>query len=94
MPINAVDRSRQSFIRSFTSLSDEIAALAIEAIANLLQNPQPARLRFHKLEGYKNPKIFTIDITTNHSHKISLEIEGSVAVLRKAGTHKEIDRAP
>lgn len=94
MPITAIDRSRQSFTRSFASLPDEIADLAIDAIADLLQNPPPARLRLHRLNGYKNPKVFTIDITANHSHKISLEIIGSVAVLRRAGTHKEIDRNP
>lgn len=94
MPITAVDRTRPSFVRSFSSLPDEIAALAIIAIIDLLKDPAPARLRLHKLGGFKNPKVFTIDITSNHSHKISLEIEGNIAILRKAGTHKEIDRAP
>lgn len=93
MPITAIDQTRPSFIRSFSALPDEIAELAVEAITDLLKSPMPARLRLHKLGGYKNPKVFTIDITTNHSHKISLEIHGSVAVLRRAGTHKEIDRA-
>lgn len=41
-----------------------------------------------------NPSIFTIHATRNHSHKISFEIEGDVAIMRKIGTHKEIDRSP
>ena len=94
MPITAVDQTRPSFTRSFSALPNDIAELAIEAITDLLKSPPPARLRLHKLGGYKNPKIFTIDITSNHSHKISLEIDGNIAILRKAGTHKEIDRAP
>jgi len=94
MPISAVDRSRTSFTRSFSSLPDDIAALAVDAISDLLKDPIPARLRFHPLGGYKKPKIFTIDVTTNHSYKISLELVGSIAVLRRVGTHKEIDRAP
>lgn len=56
--------------------------------------PPPARLRFEKLTGYKNPSIYTIHVTRNHSHKLSFELVGNVAVLRKIGTHKEIDRAP
>ncbi|SMB27112.1 protein of unknown function [Sterolibacterium denitrificans] len=94
MIVTRVDRTRTSFVRSFQALPDEIARLAAKAIAALLQDPLPKRLRFHKLEGYRNPKIYTIDITQNHSHKISLELIGTVAVLRKAATHKEIDRAP
>lgn len=94
MPIVAIDRTRPSFVRSFSALPDDVAALAIDVIADLLKTPPPARLRLHKLGGYKNPKVFTIDITSNLSHKISLEIDGDIAILRKAGTHKEIDRAP
>lgn len=94
MPIVSIDQTRPSFARSFSSLPDDIAALAIDALVDLLKTPTPTRLRLHKLSGYKNPKVFTIDVTSNHSHKISLEIDGSVAILRKVGTHKEIDRAP
>ena len=94
MSITALDRTRTSFVRSFSALPDDIAALAIEALVGLLKTPPPTRLRLHKLSGYKNPKVFTIDVTSNHSHKISLEIDGCVAILRKVGTHKEIDRAP
>lgn len=94
MRILAIDRTRTSFINSFSGLTDDMAESAINALEDLLKDPQPARLRLHKLQGYKNPKVYTIDITTNKSHKISFELIGSVAVLRKAGTHKEIDRAP
>jgi hypothetical protein len=54
----------------------------------------PGRLRFEKLSGYKNPAIYTIHVTANHSHKVSFALLGTTAILRKIGTHKEIDRAP
>lgn len=65
-----------------------------DAVRDLLSNPIPARRRFHSLEGYRNPRLFTIDVTSNKSHKISLEIDGTLATLRRIATHKEIDRAP
>jgi hypothetical protein len=34
---------------------------------------------FSALHGYKNPKVFTIDVTANHSYEISLEIDGQTA---------------
>ena len=56
--------------------------------------PIPRSLRLHALSGYKNPKVFTIDVTSNHAYKISLEIDGQTANLRRIGTHKVLDRAP
>ncbi|VVD74118.1 hypothetical protein PAQ31011_00773 [Pandoraea aquatica] len=65
-----------------------------DALRDLLVDPIPASRRFHSLKGYRNPKLFTIDVTMNKSHKISIEIEGTCATLRRIATHKEIDRAP
>lgn len=72
----------------------EIAESAREALKALLKNPRPKWVKFEKLSGYKNPSLYTIHATKNHSHKISFEVVGSVAKLRRFGTHKEIDRAP
>lgn len=44
--------------------------------------------------GYRNPNIYTIHVTPNHSHKASFELRDDVAVFRQVGTHKELDRAP
>lgn len=82
------------FARTLKKLPREIQEAAREALKGLTQNPRPAALRFHKLSGYKNPALYTIDATGNHSHKISLEVDGNVAILRRIGTHKEIDRNP
>lgn len=92
--ITSVDLGRKSFENSFKKLSEEQKAEARQAILDLLRQPIPALRRFKSLTGYVNPKIFTIHVTRNHSHKLSFELVGSVAVLRRVGTHKEIDRAP
>jgi hypothetical protein len=92
--ITEVDASRTSFSNSFKKLSDEQKAEAAAAIADILRQPIPALRRFKSLTGYANPKIYTVHVTRNHSHKLSFELEGTVAVLRRIGTHKEIDRTP
>ncbi len=92
--ITAIDVGRKSFQNSYRSLSDEVKACFKEAYRSLLDDPQPKKLRLEKLSGHKNPGIYTIHITPNHSHKLSFELIGTVAELRRIGTHKEIDRTP
>lgn len=92
--ITRVDPTRKSFKNSFKKLSNEQKLEAAEAIEDLRCSPIPALRRFKSLTGFANPKIYTIHVTSNHSHKLSFELVGTVAVLRRVGTHKEIDRAP
>lgn len=94
LQITAVDIGRKSFQNSYGALSDEVKSAFKEAYRLLLQDPQPKKLRLEKLSGYKRPGIYTIHITANHSHKLSFELVGTVAELRRIGTHKEIDRTP
>lgn len=89
-----VDPTRVSFQNSFSKLPDDIKSEARAVIAALLEHPLPARLRFEKLKGYRNPNIYTVHVTRNHSHKLSFEMVGSIAVLRRVATHKQIDTAP
>lgn len=79
---------------ALAALPPEIREQARVSIAALLQSPLPARIRFEKLSGYRNPSIYTIHLTHNHSHKASFELVGNKAVFRRIGTHKQIDRAP
>ncbi|HAG0014401.1 TPA: hypothetical protein G8O67_001638 [Salmonella enterica] len=83
-----------AFMRRFSQLPDDIKRQAAKAINDLRQKPMPKSINFEKLRAYMNPSIFTIHATRNHSHKISFEIEGDIAIMRKIGTHKEIDRSP
>ena len=85
------------FDKDFRKLQPDIKQQTNEAIQLLVghsHSPFPASLRFKKLSGYKNPNIYTIHVTPNHSHKVSFELKGDVAVFRQVGTHKELDRSP
>lgn len=92
--INSVDLGKKSFQNSYKALSDDIKQAFKDAYPLLLEFPQPSKLRLHGLTGIRNPKVYTIDITTNHSHKLSFELNGDIAVFRRIGTHKDIDRKP
>jgi len=82
------------FERDFKQLPIDIQVAAKEAIKDLLRDPIPATRRLHALTGFKNPKVYTIDVMPNHSYKISFEIDGSKAILRRVHTHKTIDVSP
>lgn len=93
--IRAVDLLTESSFKScYQRLPDYVKDFADLALESLLHNPQPKRLRLEKLRDYKEPSIYTVHVTPNHSHKMSFELRGDVAVMRKIGTHKEIDRSP
>ena len=85
------------FDNDFRKLPPNIKQLTKEAIQLLVrhgQSPFPKSLRFEKLGRHKNPNVYTIHVTPNHSHKVSFEIRGEIAVFRQVGTHKELDRNP
>lgn len=92
--IKQLDLGSAGFKRSVQRLSPEIRAQLQQALKDLKSDPQPGRLKLEKLKGYKNPFIYTIHFTGNNSHKLSFELKGDVAVMRRAGTHKQIDRCP
>lgn len=94
LSITAVDVGRTSFQNSYRALPGDIKEAFKVAYRLLMTDPQPKKLRLEKLSGYKRPGIYMIHITQNHSHKLSFELVGTVAELRRIGTHKEIDRTP
>lgn len=85
---------RRTFERDLKKAPQDVQR-EIEGVLNdLLKYPQPRKLRFHSLNGFFNPKIFKIDVFSNKSWQITFEMDGKVAILRRLGTHKEIDRSP
>lgn len=97
MPYHAQIKTLQykrKFERDFKTLPDDVKAAVIEAIEDLQKNPIPASRRLPPLTGFKNPKVYTIDVFSNHSYKISLELDGENATLRRVATHKTIDYCP
>lgn len=81
------------FIKEYKKLVPDMRQRTDDKLDDLQKNPRPPGLGFEKLQGYKQPFIYTIHITGNY--KVSFEvIEGNVAFLRRVATHDEIDRAP
>jgi len=81
-----------TFTKDYKKLTVELQSLTKSKIKDLLKNPRPPGIRFEKLKGYRKPNIYTIHVTGNY--KISFEIKGSTAILRRIGTHNLIDRKP
>lgn len=91
--IETINRCKR-FDSDYKKLSSDLQQAVLEVLKRLYEYPLPSKIRFEKLNGYRNPFVYTIHVTSNHSHKISLEMKGSTAILRRIGTHKEIDRTP
>jgi hypothetical protein len=93
-PFSAVNPTLPGFQRSLRKLSPEARALAERAILDLMLPEIPGKYGFKKLGGYRNPNVFTIMLGGNHAYKLSMEIDKGTAILRRVGTHKELDQYP
>ncbi len=80
------------FKKQYKKQSPDIQQKTNQKLHDLLASPMPKGLKFEKLKGYDKPDIYTIHITGNY--KISLEIIGNQARLRRIGNHNNIDRTP
>lgn len=89
--ITCVQRTTR-FVRDYGKLTADLQALVDAKLRDLLANPRPPGLRFEKLKSYHRPDIYTIHVTGNY--KISFEIAGDTAILRRVAPHDGIDRAP
>jgi mRNA-degrading endonuclease RelE of RelBE toxin-antitoxin system len=78
------------FHKDYDKLTIEQRDTVDQKLQDLCKDPRPPGLAFEKLKGYD--AIYTIHITGNY--KLSLDIVGSDAILRRVGTHDDIDRAP
>lgn len=80
-----------AFKRDFKALDTNLQSEVLAAIKDLALPNISASRRFHNVDKGR-PKVYTVDITSNKSHKMSFEIEGTAVTLRRVGTHREIDR--
>jgi mRNA-degrading endonuclease RelE of RelBE toxin-antitoxin system len=83
---------KRRFHKDYDKLPIEQRDLVDAKLQDLVRDPRPAGLAFEKLKGYSDPDIYTIHVTGNY--KISMEIAGSLATLRRVADHDEMDRAP
>lgn len=89
--ITSVDYTKR-FKKDFSKLDRDLQDAASDKIKCLQADPRPPGLVFEKLKGYSQPSLYTIHVTGNY--KISMEIIGSQAILRRIACHNEIDRHP
>lgn len=80
------------YAKEYSKLTADQKDRVNEKLDDLKKNPRPPGLGFEKLKGHNSPDIYTIHITGNY--KVSFEIHGQMAWLRRVANHKEIDRAP
>lgn len=86
-------RITERFERDYRGLPVELQRAVDECICDLEKAPIPSARRPHSVTPRgTRPNVLTVDVTSNKSHKLSFHIEGRVAVLRRVGTHKQIDR--
>jgi mRNA-degrading endonuclease RelE of RelBE toxin-antitoxin system len=85
-------KKQRNFHREYEKLDFDLRDRVDECLQSLTQTPIPAGLRFEKLKGYRDPDIYTIHVTGNY--KISFDIFGNIATLRRVAPHDEIDRRP
>lgn len=84
----------ERFQADLSSLSVDVVRAAKDALKLLQTNPRARSLRLHTLTGMPKPTIWKIDIYANHAWQITFELNGTVAELKRIGTHKTIDRNP
>lgn len=85
-------RKSKRFHKDYDKLGIELRDLVDAKLQDLARPIRPAGLAFEKLKGHASPPIYTVHVTGNY--KISMEIEGTEAFLRRVAPHDEIDRAP
>lgn len=83
----------ERFKKDLRRLDGQTQGLVSDALKQLLLNPLPKSLRHHTLGGHR-PTIHVIDVRGNHSHQVTFNMQGSVALLLRVGSHKQIDRDP
>lgn len=83
----------ERFKKDYKSLSPDLQTAVDNCIKDLAKDPIPATRRAHRVNNGQFPKVFSLDVTSNKSHKLSFEINGTQALLRRVGTHREIDRS-
>lgn len=80
------------FHKEYGKLTADMQERVDDKLQDLLKDPRPPGLAFEKLKAFRNPDVYTVHVTGNY--KISMELVGNRATLRRVGNHNEIDRCP
>ena len=84
----------ERFASDLRSAPPEVQRATMEALKHLQANPNAKSLRLHTLTGMSKPTIWKIDVYADHTWQVTFELNGTVAELKRLGTHKTIDRDP
>lgn len=82
----------KTFKKKYKKLEPPLREKVDKSLKDLLNSPALPGLKFEKLSGIRNPDVYTIHVTRNY--KISMEVKGSLAILRNVACHDEIDSKP
>lgn len=85
-------RKSRRFHRDYDRLSHELRDRVDAKLQDLARPVRPSGLAFEKLKGHASPELYSLHVTGNY--KVTMEIDGDTATLRRVGDHDEIDRAP
>ncbi|MEF8755969.1 MAG: hypothetical protein V5B60_18885 [Accumulibacter sp.] len=85
-------KKSKRFHRDYDKLSTDLRDRVDAKLQDLVRAARPPGLVFEKLKGHSSPDIYSLHVTGNY--KVTMEIDGSCAVLRRVGDHDDIDRAP
>jgi len=96
MTIRKIKRS-EKFKKDYKKIARKSPDLKFEVddcIKDLFKDPIPRKRRFKKYTEYDDPNRYSVHVTSNHSHKISLQLDGETAMLRRVSTHGKVDADP
>lgn len=77
-------------LKKYEKRDPQLHEKILDAIRHMTADPRPGYLRFEKLQGAKD--IYTVHVQGNV--KISLDINGDHATLRRVAHHDDIDTSP
>jgi len=93
-PFVSINPTLPGFRHCLEKLTPENLALAKQAMRDLMLPEIPEKYHFKRLTGHYSQNLFTITFGQNEDYKMSMSVVGNVALLRRAGTYKEIEEIP
>ncbi len=85
-----------TFVRDYRRLEPEHRLAVDECLRDLQREFVPAQRRWHRIDRHKRPPVFSVDLYSNKSWKLTCHVEsdqtGQILVLRRVAPHREIDR--
>jgi hypothetical protein len=92
-PFVSISPFSLGFRNCLKKLSPEAHELARKAMSALLLPEIPAIYKFKKMDEYHHG-LYEITFGHNREYKMSMQVKGNVAYLRRVGPFREIDDIP